>query len=77
LRDASGVAHEKQSDKDLELDPDEKVVSILDLPEVQKANAELERRVDEAHARLARVQLLFWRPFARSRGGGRLHPCAA
>jgi hypothetical protein len=51
--------HEKESDQDLELDPEKKVVSILEFPEVQNANKELERRVDEVHARLARVQLLF------------------
>jgi hypothetical protein len=59
VRDAVGVAHGAESDQDLEVEPDKKVPSILDLPEVQEANAELERRVDEAHARLARVQLLF------------------
>jgi hypothetical protein len=59
VRDTIGVVHDKVSDQDLEVDPDKRVVSILDLPEVQESHAELARRIDEVHARLARVQLLF------------------
>jgi hypothetical protein len=58
LRDAQGVVHDAQTTQDLKVDPSN-VESILDLREVAESIKELDRRVDEAHARLARVQLLF------------------
>jgi hypothetical protein len=58
LRNACSVTDEVLGERDLAL-PSERVVSILDVKRVQDADAELVRCIDEAHARLARIEILF------------------
>jgi hypothetical protein len=58
LRDASRAVAGARVDEELKL-PSERAVTVLDLEPVQAALQDAERCCDEAHARLARVQILF------------------